>query len=558
MDPTDQPPLTLRALPDHEAAAVLGHNPGGSPRQLVVCCDGTNNTLTGRLADTNVLQLFEQLAAQDDPAQLLYYDPGVGAPDSLPSIGIGDWLSRKWERLSGLASGRGVFDNIGKAYQFLALHYRSGDQIYLFGFSRGAFTVRCVAGMINLFGLVRPEHAVLLPTLLRVYFSRIGTDGLERGPASGTAPLRREEVAAQIRESFTSSAGRNAPVQFVGVWDTVASVGMPPFSLQISSTATVRGKCFRHVRQALALDEHRWPFLPRIFSEDNFGDADSPQSLRQLWFRGVHSDIGGGYPTAQNGLAVITLDWMTGQARDCGLHCPPLVVASTTPVCRVHDSLFSLPLWAVAGMVARDSRSARGNGGKVIAVAPVAHASVPQVHPDSIWDQPRGWLPIVLLVLLLLFLLAGLYARLVGAGHGDALMPLAILASALWAPDAGQQHLLQLDLAPLRHVLQLGLVALPVATALLAIPLSRAFARSVGWRQAGQPRPRCAVFGGALPLVLIASLVALACGWLMLWCSVGAMQAVWLWLCSLASWVGLLGLAGCAVLLLAGLKKGPR
>ncbi len=558
MDPMDQPPLACRVLPDRQIASDSDPYPGRLPRQLVICCDGTNNTLTGRLADTNVLQLFEHLAATDNPAQLLYYDPGVGAPDSLPSIGIGDWLSRKWERLSGLASGRGVFENIGMAYQFLAMHYRSGDQIYLFGFSRGAFTVRCVAGMINLFGLVRPEHEVLLPTLMRVYFSRIATDGIERGPVFGTAPLSREDVAAQIRESFTSSNGRNVPVQFVGVWDTVASVGLPPFSLQISSTATVRGKCFRHVRQALALDEHRWPFLPRVFSEDNFGDAGTSQSLRQLWFRGVHCDVGGGYLIAENGLSRITLDWMIGQARDCGLRCPPVAAPITAPICRVHDSLFKGVLWAVAGMCVRDSRSARGDDGKVIVVTPVAHSSVLQVHPDSVWDQPRRWLPAVLLAALLLFLLAGLQARLGSAGHGDALLPLVILVTALWGPVAGQQHLLRLDLVQLLHALQLGLVALPVATALLSILVSRAFARAAGWRQVGLRRPWFSVFGGALPVALTASLVALVCGWLMLWRTSDAIQTVWLWLCSLAGWVGLVGLTGCAVLLLAEIKKGTR
>ena len=529
------------------------------PRQLVICCDGTNNTLTGRQTDTNVLQLFELLATSPDPAQLLYYDPGVGAPDSLPSLGVGDWLSRKWERLSGLASGRGVFDNIGKAYQFLVTHYEPGDQIYLFGFSRGAFTVRCVAGMINLFGLVRPAHTVMLPTLLRVYFSRVGTDGIERGPIESSAPRTREEVAAQIRESFTSPAGRNVPVQFVGVWDTVASVGLPPFSLRISSNATVRGKCFRHVRQALALDEHRWSFLPRVFSEDNFGDAQCPQSLIQLWFRGVHCDVGGGYPVDQNGLSALALDWMIDEARACGLRARIRPAPAMTPVCRIHDPLFALPLWTAAGMCVRDSRVALGNVGKGVPITAVGQpALLQQQPPESIWDLPRQPFVLVLLVLLTALIGWGLRTRWQAAGHGDPWQPLQLFANAIWVPDAAQQSLLALDLAALRHALQLGMLTVPLVTALLAIPLSRAFASAAGWRQPNSSRPWFSMLGGALPIAAVAAALAHGFGWLTLWRTSGAMQAVWLWLASLASWVSLAGLVGCLVLLLAGLKKGVR
>ena len=84
-----------------------------------------------------------------------------------------DWASRTWERVAGLASGRGVYDNIAEAYLFLMRHWRDGfDRVYLFGFSRGAFTARSVAGMVNLFGILEPQHEEMLPTLIRIYFSR--------------------------------------------------------------------------------------------------------------------------------------------------------------------------------------------------------------------------------------------------------------------------------------------------------------------------------------------------------------------------------------------------
>lgn len=526
------------------------------PRQLVLCCDGTNNTLTGGVTDTNVLKLFALLSASDDPYQRLYYDPGVGAPDALPSIGPGDWLSRRWNRLSGLASGRGVFDNIRLAYQFLADCYRPGDQIYLFGFSRGAFTVRCVAGMINLFGLVRSEHAVLMPTLLQVYFSRIGTDGTERGTASGAAPLTREAVAAQIRDSFTSVAGREAAVHFVGVWDTVASVGLPPFSLRISSNATVRGKRFSHVRQALSLDEHRWPFLPRIYSENNFGNAHSAQSLVQLWFRGVHSDVGGGYPVAESGLPAITFGWMLEQARDCGLRAPAWVPEPEQQY-RMHDPLWGTALWAAAGMCVRDSRTALGTDGSAIPILPQTHPSVRQLHPDSVWHHARRWTLTAVLGLVLIALWWWLLQLLRTAGHGSLLPPLSILSSAAWLPAMAQARLPQLDQSALRAALWVAMLMLPVATALLGLPLSRGYTRAVGWRQVDMPRPWFAPLGLALPLTWAAAAVGLLLGMFALRMGSGSLQVGLMFLASVSIWCSGAGLAGCAILLLTSLKKGP-
>ena len=113
----------------------------GRPRQLIVCCDGTNNNLTGRNRDTNVSQLCE-LLAPDSQNQLLYYDPGVGNPGTLPEAAWWDKVQQKYERLSGLAFGSGIYENISEAYRFLMRNWREDDDIFLFGFSRGAFTAR--------------------------------------------------------------------------------------------------------------------------------------------------------------------------------------------------------------------------------------------------------------------------------------------------------------------------------------------------------------------------------------------------------------------------------
>ena len=168
-------------------------------RQLIICCDGTNNTLTANDHDTNVLKTFELLARAENPRQVLYYDPGVGAPDALPSTGIDDWFRNKCDRLWGLASGRGVYENISQAYLFLMKHYQPGDQIYLFGFSRGAFTVRCLSGMVHLFGIIDHHHEAMLPTLLRVYFSAKEKTSLfriiQRIVGHGKSPVRYRSTA---------------------------------------------------------------------------------------------------------------------------------------------------------------------------------------------------------------------------------------------------------------------------------------------------------------------------------------------------------------------------
>jgi len=146
--------------------------PSSQTRQLVLLLDGTNNTLTGRIRDTNVLKLYEHLNRCADGSQTLYYDPGVGAPDSLPSTGVLDQAGRWVQRIYGLAYGRGIYENIRDAYLFLMRNWQPGDEIWLFGFSRGAFTARSISGMVHLFGIIDAQHESLLPTLLRVYFAK--------------------------------------------------------------------------------------------------------------------------------------------------------------------------------------------------------------------------------------------------------------------------------------------------------------------------------------------------------------------------------------------------
>jgi uncharacterized protein (DUF2235 family) len=369
-------------------------------RQLVVFCDGTNNHLTGGSRDTNVVKLCELLAAAQDGSQQVFYDPGVGNPGELPGATLVDAWNRFSERLAGLAFGRGVYENIAETYLFLMRHYRSGDELFIFGFSRGAFTARSVAGLVNQFGILPAHLESMVPTLIHVYFSD-----------RRLAPQASRAITDQTTRLFMPPGSRNVEIQFVGVWDTVASVGMWPFSAQFTALPTVDGKRFRNVRQALALDEHRAQFRPRPYANANghYSTINGhPATLEQRWFSGAHGDIGGGYAPDQCGIANRTFAWLVSEAVGCGMRLvrdgAPLAaedavlaaLAHTGPQPRpvVHSELQSTCLWALTGMAVRDTTLARMDGGPPVALPPVEHASVAgnglQFPQDTVWTRRRS------------------------------------------------------------------------------------------------------------------------------------------------------------------------
>jgi hypothetical protein len=370
-------------------------------RQLIICCDGTNNNLTGRRNDTNVTQLCELLSpeAQD---QLLYYDPGVGNPGELPGATFGDKIGRHAERLYGLVFGKGIYENIGEAYRFLMRNWRPGDQVFLFGFSRGAFTARSVGGLVTQFGILRPDMDVMVPTLLHIYFS-------DREKGKGEYEL----IRAQIREAFASESARLAPVWFVGVWDTVASVGAPFLSREITASPTIVGKNFKHVRQALALDEYRHSFRPRPYVIEKDHDyAAHGQSIGQQWFSGAHCDIGGGYANAEAGLSRQPLLWMLEEAAGCELRFRPDLAGDnghldtgkvgafldqrsrdTGPRRKlVHSETWSAPLWALGGQSVRDPQAQPRMRGMVVEPpeeSPSVAGNALRFPADTVWSQSR-------------------------------------------------------------------------------------------------------------------------------------------------------------------------
>ena len=266
---------------------------------------------------------------------MVFYDPGVGTVTE-PST---------WHRLRaninlvlGLATGYGLDDNVLAAYDFLVRTYQHGDQIYLFGFSRGAYTVRVLAGLIHKIGLITPEQVNLAGSGLIAYkqFSSDEAPGLRAqgklltntGDAGGPLPQTAFDNAAQFAR-ITSS--RWPTVRFVGVWDTVASVIVPRadrlYWPSLEELAfTISNPSVQTFRQAISIDERRCMFRlkkwddPQTFEHNRFNDAHAePQDILQVWFAGVHADIGGGYPEKQSGLSKYPLLWMIDEATKCGL-----------------------------------------------------------------------------------------------------------------------------------------------------------------------------------------------------------------------------------------------
>ena len=276
-------------------------------KNIVVCCDGTGNEVEGNLS--NVLKLFR--IAQRNEHQRVYYNPGIG------TIGSRDaWmrLKQNTRAVFGLATGYGLDDDILGAYRFIAEQFEDGDQIFLFGFSRGAYTVRALAGFIHMVGLLPPDQLNIADYALTAY------------------KRASEENNLSIAWNFSQIAGgRRATIKFIGAWDTVASVLVPrrdriiPTLLMLPFTRVNPSvEVFRH---AMAIDERRRMFrlnrwtAPQPFVANRFDSSAPPQAqdIKQVWFAGVHADVGGGYPETESGLSKFLLVWMIDEAVAHGL-----------------------------------------------------------------------------------------------------------------------------------------------------------------------------------------------------------------------------------------------
>jgi hypothetical protein len=197
-------------------------------------------------------------------------------------------MSQQIFRVLGLGVGYGFNDNLEEAYTFLMEHYQEGDKIYLFGFSRGAFTARVLAGWLKRCGLLHPGNQSLVPYARRLYSQK------------------RHIAAQRFAKTFST---RKVEVAFLGVWDTVSSVG---FALNQTFLDTRSNRIVRRVRHAMSIDERRAFFRPNRWTPK----PPATQDVQEMWFAGCHSDVGGGHPEQRphSALAKIALRWMVEEA----------------------------------------------------------------------------------------------------------------------------------------------------------------------------------------------------------------------------------------------------
>ncbi|MCB9848556.1 MAG: DUF2235 domain-containing protein [Phycisphaeraceae bacterium] len=265
-------------------------------KNIVICCDGTSNAPhTGR---TNVMKLW--LMLERDPSQVVYYDPGVGVLDSPSRLTrVGRWINRTAD----LAAGSGLGQNVIEAYLYLARVWAPGDRVYLFGFSRGAYTVRALAGMLRFVGLADPDVPNFVPYLWHVYSNTGGVPARFK---------RRIRTASQLK-----TFNRKPRVTLLGVWDTVSSWGWYFDFKTLPNTA----KCpnVDHIRHAVAINERRAAFAENLF------DPGKNRDLQEVWFAGTHCDVGGGHPEPESGLSKIPLVWMIDEAVSLGLRVDPVM-----------------------------------------------------------------------------------------------------------------------------------------------------------------------------------------------------------------------------------------
>ena len=277
------------------------------PRNLVICCDGTANEFAPN--KTNVLKLFYTLV-HDPDRQVVFYHPGIG---TMEAIGAVTSFGRKLTKVLGLAFGYGLERDIRDAYAFLMNHFEAGDQLYLFGFSRGAYTVRIVASMLHMYGLIHRGNEPLIPYAIRMLMA---VNHLGPADPAGAGPRRERDEIFELAQGFREHfCGAPCTPHFVGIWDTVSSVGWFENPVHVPFTDSNPGIAIG--RHAVAIDERRAFFRTNLWHPKP--DGGGPRDLKQVWFPGVHKDVGGGYAEAESGLSKIALGWMLREAEAAGL-----------------------------------------------------------------------------------------------------------------------------------------------------------------------------------------------------------------------------------------------
>lgn len=303
-----------------------------APINIVICADGTgNHDIKAR--GTNVFKLYEAVdihGHENDASrvrQIAIYGSGVGTSSFLPK--------RAFDSVTGF----GFSTNVRTLYRWLVEVYQPGDKLFLFGFSRGAYTVRALSGLLSCTELLDPHG--LSP-------SQIDREIKTRWSTFERTLLSRGKTSNAAREQPTSPPQNRPPIAFLGVWDTVGALGLPFIDLTRPRHKYLRRIFFwvpwfgdnapceivERACQALALDDERTTFRPELWKET----AESPGRVKQVWFAGAHANVGGGYP--RHGMSLEALDWMMHEAKAAGLRFVESDSISYREHRDVHDKLY--------------------------------------------------------------------------------------------------------------------------------------------------------------------------------------------------------------------------
>ena len=316
-------------------------------KNIVLCSDGTGNQdIKNR--GTNVFKLYEAVDIQGHKTkpvtkQVAFYDDGVGTANAFAKV-------------VGGAFGWGFSRNVKKMYRELVNVYEAGDSIYLFGFSRGAYTARALGGFIQYCGVLDTNYYSTRPReeltnkIIECWddFTKVAFKYAKAKERRGKIPTEAEKAQYQ-RESIRRRTGNHAvdpeeklKIPFIGVWDTVGAIGTPFDGLRelisrfhpIWFADNTLGPEVSHACHALALDEERRTFHPELWNEQHGRDT----RIKQVWFAGVHSNVGGGYP--KQGMSLVTLDWMMSEAGKAGLRFIESDLQFVHDRQDVHDKLY--------------------------------------------------------------------------------------------------------------------------------------------------------------------------------------------------------------------------
>jgi uncharacterized protein (DUF2235 family) len=396
--------------------ALASNAPVAPPRgkKIVIFADGTGNSFGIRASNVwrlySALDKTEKSGRTEAQLQLARYIPGVGTSGNSVL------------RLIDGATGIGVPSNVRKLYRFLCWNWEQGDEIYLFGFSRGAFTVRTLAGMVRFQGLMplmikgRPvtdnemrRNSLRAWEAYRKATAPLWKDGLRMAPhiaairwlrdtaISAKRRLMRQETHAEVEAAMPPErrAGE-VRIRYMGLFDTVEAYGFPFAGLRefwswwlwpIIFRNRVCSKIVDRADHVLALDDERLTFHPLQFDQSEAGTAEAPTKVREVWFSGMHSDVGGGYP--DDAVAMDPLLWIMDAARDEGLR---FAIGAREgfadrlyPRAVIHDSR--------AGLAASYRYEPRQKpGGKAHGGPPILHRSVLQ----KIRTGADGYAPLLL------------------------------------------------------------------------------------------------------------------------------------------------------------------